>query len=207
MIIRTTQQHTHEIIHETHYSKEDKALFGFWAYLMSDCLVFACLFAVYAVLHKGTFGGPTSQELFNMPFVLVETIILLTSSFTYGLASLHAHHTSHVRKVLAWLVVTFLLGCAFVGMEVYEFVTLINEGYGPDRSAFLSAFFVLLGTHGVHVVVGLVWMVVLFIQVYRKGLSVTNVGKLSLLGIFWHFLDIIWIFIFTIVYVLGSMNI
>jgi len=195
--------HNQDPHHEVEYSKEDKALFGFWAYLMSDCLLFACLFEVYAVLKNSTFGGPTSQELFNMPFVLVQTLILLTSSFTYGLVSLHAHHTNHARKVLAWLSVTFLLGLAFLSMEIYEFMVLINEGHGPSTSAFLSAFFVLLGTHGAHVLVGLIWMAVLFVQVFKKGLTVANTGKLAVLGLFWHFLDIIWIFIFTIVYLMG----
>lgn len=185
------------------YSGEDKALFGFWAYIMSDCLLFASLFATYVVLRGSTFGGPQGQDLFNLPFVLGETLVLLTSSFTYGLVSLYAHHRLSKKLVLAWLLVTFSLGLLFIGMEVSEFASLISEGNGPDKSAFLSAFFTLLATHGLHVTAGLVWMGVLGVQVYKWGVTQEISGRLSVLGLFWHFLDIIWIFIFTIVYLMG----
>jgi cytochrome o ubiquinol oxidase subunit 3 len=196
---------SHESPHEIAHDASAKALFGFWVYIMSDCLLFASLFATYAVLHTSTFGGPSSRELFNMPFVLVETFILLTSSFTYGLVTLYAHHQNSKQKVLAWLLVTFLLGAAFVTMEVTEFSKLIHEGNGPDKSAFLSAFFTLVGTHGLHVTVGLIWMVSTFVQVWQRGVTSVTLRKLSVLGLFWHFLDIVWIFIFTIVYLMGAL--
>ncbi len=193
----------HESPHEMEHSADSKAVFGFWVYIMSDCLLFASLFATYAVLHTSTFGGLALGELFSMPFVLIETLILLTSSFTYGLVTLYAHHHNSKQKVMVWLVVTFILGAAFLGMEIAEFRTLIVEGNGPERSAALSAFFTLLGTHGLHVGIGLMWMVTLFVQVWRNGVIPVTLRKLSVLGLFWHFLDIIWIFIFTIVYLMG----
>lgn len=201
-------QHTisEDIVHQEEVrSSGGRALFGFWVYIMSDCLLFASLFATYAVLHNSTFGGPSSRELFSMPFVLTETFILLTSTFTFGLVTLYAHHKQHVTKVLAWMAVTFVLGATFLVMEVIEFRELILDGHGPDTSAFLSAFFALVGTHGLHVFVGLLWMISLFVQVWKRGISTRIVQKLSMLGLFWHFLDIIWIFIFTMVYLMGTM--
>jgi cytochrome o ubiquinol oxidase subunit 3 len=197
--------HHNETKHEGGHTEDARALFGFWVYLMSDCLLFACLFATYVVLHTSTFGGPSSRELFSLPFVLIETVILLTSSFTYGLVSLYAHHHNHKEKVLFWLAVTFFLGAAFLTMELNEFGKLIAEGNGPNRSAFLSAFFTLVGTHGLHITAGLIWMINIFVQVWRKGVTAFTLPKLSLLGLFWHFLDIIWIFIFTIVYLIGAL--
>jgi cytochrome o ubiquinol oxidase subunit 3 len=170
---------------------------------MSDCLLFASLFATYVVLRNSTFGGPSGRDLFNMPFVLTETIILLSSTFTYGLVTFYAHHKQYKSYVLSWMFATFALGLLFLVMEVSEFSSLIHDGYGPDKSAFLSAFFTLVGTHGLHVFFGLIWMVSLFVQVLKQGLSPRISQKLSMLGLFWHFLDIIWIFIFTIVYLMG----
>ncbi len=190
------------MLHETH-EEGGKALFGFWVYIMSDCLLFASLFATYVVLRNSTFGGPSGRDLFNMPFVLTETIILLSSTFTYGLVTFYAHHKQHKSYVLSWMFATFALGLLFLVMEVSEFSSLIHDGYGPDKSAFLSAFFTLVGTHGLHVFFGLIWMVSLFVQVLKQGLSPRISQKLSMLGLFWHFLDIIWIFIFTIVYLMG----
>jgi cytochrome o ubiquinol oxidase subunit III len=202
--MNTSIQHT-ENQHEMAHSANAKALFGFWIYIMSDCLLFASIFATYAVLHTSTFGGPSAQTLFSMPFVLAETLILLTSSFTYGLVTLYAHHHGNRNKVLFWLAVTFILGLAFVTMEVTEFHKLYIEGNGPGRSAFLSSFFTLVGTHGLHVTLGLVWMGSLFAQTWKNGVTAITSGKLSMLGLFWHFLDIIWIFIFTIVYLMGAI--
>lgn len=172
---------------------------------MSDCLLFASIFATYAVLHNSTFGGPTAHELFSMPFVLKETLILLVSSFTYGMVTLYAHHHNSKNKVMFWLMVTFLLGLTFVSMEVTEFSKFVGEGAGWGRSAFLSSFFTLVGTHGLHVTAGLIWMGSIFAQVWKHGVTVVTSGKLSTLGIFWHFLDIVWIFIFTIVYLMGAI--
>jgi cytochrome o ubiquinol oxidase subunit 3 len=187
------------------HEESGRALFGFWVYIMSDCLLFASIFATFAVLRNSTFGGPSARELFNMPFVLTETIILLTSTFTYGLVTFYAHHAQHVKKVLSWMVITFVLGAVFLCMEVTEFRSMILEGNGPDRSASLSAFFTLVGTHGLHVFFGLIWMGSLFVQVWKWGLTARVSQKLSMLGLFWHFLDIIWIFIFTIVYLMGVL--
>ena len=189
---------------EHHHETDARVIFGFWIYIMSDCLLFASIFATYAVLHNNTFGGPSARELFSMPFVLTETMLLLTSSFTYGLAMLAAHKSKKVG-VISWLFVTFLLGVAFLGMELTEFSTMIREGSGPDRSAFLSSFFTLVGTHGMHVFIGLMWMFALIVQVYRYGITNITFRKLTCLSLFWHFLDIVWIFVFTIVYLMGSI--
>lgn len=181
-----------------------KTVFGFWVYLMTDCVLFASLFATYAVLHGNTYGGPSGAELFSMPFVLAETVILLTSSFTAGLAIV-AMHAKRKQLVLAALVATFVLGAAFLTMELSEFAHLVAEGNSWQRSGFLSAFFTLVATHGLHITIGLLWLLVVFVQVMRKGLTPSSIQRLTLFGLFWHFLDVIWIFIFTIVYMMGVM--
>jgi cytochrome o ubiquinol oxidase subunit 3 len=183
---------------------DSRSLFGFWVYLMTDCVLFASLFATFAVLHNNTFGGPSGAQLFSLPFVLAETLILLTSSFTCGLAMLAAQK-NRKQRVLFWFGVTFLLGLAFLTMELTEFHHLAAEGNSWRRSGFLSAFFTLVGTHGLHITAGLTWMAVMMVHVIRKGLTAANVRKLTMLSMFWHFLDIIWIFIFTIVYLMGAL--
>ncbi len=183
-----------------------KTLFGFWLYLMTDCVLFASLFATYAVLHNNTFGGPSGQELFSLPFVLTETLILLTSSFTCGLAMLATHRQDR-NMVMVWLAITFALGVAFLGMELSEFRHLAAEGNSWRRSGFLSSFFTLVGTHGLHIATGLLWMCIMFVKLGRRGLNTATIRRLTLLSMFWHFLDIIWIFIFTIVYLLGAIAI
>ena len=182
----------------------EKKTLGFWIYLMTDCVLFAALFATFAVLRNGTAGGPGGAELFDMPFVLVETIILLTSSFTIGLALL-ASVRGLKKQTFGWLFVTFALGVAFLGMELYEFMMLIGEGHGPQQSAFLSSYFTLVATHGIHIAIGLLWMTVVMVQLWRRNFKKTDVNRLALLGLFWHFLDIIWIFIFSFVYLIGGM--
>lgn len=181
----------------------EKTTFGFWMYLMTDCVLFATLFAVYAVLHGNTFGGPGAAELFSLPFVLTETMLLLTSSFTSGLAILAAR-AHRVKLVLFWLGVTFALGLAFLGMELHEFAALAHEGNNWQRSGFLSAFFTLVGTHGLHILMGLLWIGVLAGQIWSRGLTVHTSRRLTLFSLFWHFLDIVWIFIFTFVYLMGA---
>jgi cytochrome o ubiquinol oxidase subunit 3 len=183
----------------------EKTIFGFWVYLMTDCVLFASLFATYAVLHSNTFGGPSGQQLFSLPYVLTETVILLTSSFTCGLGVLAAQRLAK-KQVLAWFSVTFGLGVAFLSMELTEFTHLVHDGNSWRRSGFLSSFFTLVGTHGLHITVGLIWMLVLMAKVLSHGLNPTNVKRLTLLSLFWHFLDVIWIFIFTIVYLLGAIG-
>jgi len=182
----------------------DKTLFGFWVYLMTDLLMFAVLFATYSVLHGSIYNGPSSNEIFNLPFALTETMILLVSSFTSGLGTLAAHEKSR-KFVLLWFGITFLLGLAFLGLELSEFSKLVAEGNSWHRSAFLSSFFTLVGTHGLHITTGLVWMLICMIYVATKGVTKSMVRKLTLLSLFWHFLDIVWIFIFTIVYLMGAL--
>ncbi|MGA8831347.1 MAG: cytochrome o ubiquinol oxidase subunit III [Desulfomonilaceae bacterium] len=176
--------------------------FGFWIYLMSDLILFATLFATFAVLGGAYAGGPTGKELFDLPYLLVETLLLLFSSVSYGLVML-AVHDSKKKNVLIGLAVTFLLGLGFVSMEINEFHGMIAEGHGPDISAFLSSFFTLVGTHGTHVTFGLIWMAVVIWQVAVKGLTSPVQSRLIRLSMFWHFLDIIWIGIFSIVYLMG----
>ena len=176
--------------------------FGFWIYLMSDLILFATLFATFAVLGGAYAGGPTGKELFDLPYLLGETLFLLFSSVTCGLVML-AVHDGKKRSVLIGLAVTFLLGLGFVSMEINEFHGMIAAGHGPDRSAFLSSFFTLVGTHGIHVTFGLIWMAVVIAQVAVKGLTSPVQSRLMRLSMFWHFLDIIWIGIFSIVYLTG----
>ena len=182
----------------------EKVAFGFWVYLMTDLLMFATLFAAYAALREATFGGPPAGELFELPGALAETFILLTSSFTCGLAML-AVNGNRIKEAMNWFVMTFVLGASFLGLELAEFSGFIATGNGPDRSAFLSSFFTLVGTHGLHIFVGLLWMAVILFQVKQKGLTPFNISKLERLSLFWHFLDIVWIFIFTTVYLMGHV--
>ena len=183
---------------------ETSTLLGFWLYLMSDCLIFASLFAGYGVLGRSYAGGPTGAELFELPLVAVNTAFLLFSSLTYGLAMI-AMLKRNKAQVIRWLGATGLLGVAFVSLEMYEFVHLIHEGAGPGRSAFLSSFFALVGTHGLHVTFGIIWLVVLVLQVNKLGLTPENCRRLLCLSMFWHFLDVVWIGVFTFVYLLGVM--
>jgi cytochrome o ubiquinol oxidase subunit 3 len=178
--------------------------FGFWLYLMSDLILFGTLFATFVVLGRNYAGGPTGKELFDLPYLLGETLLLLFSSITYGLVML-AVHDGRKKWVLIGLAVTFLLGLGFVSMEIIEFHGMIAEGVGPDRSAFLSSFFTLVGTHGAHVTFGLIWMAVMISQVAVKGLTSPVQSRLIRLSMFWHFLDIVWIGIFSIVYLMGVM--
>jgi cytochrome o ubiquinol oxidase subunit 3 len=196
-------QSAHAAEHE-HHDAGGNSVFGFWIYLMSDCILFATLFATYAVLSGSFAGGPTGKDIFELPYVLVETFCLLLSSVTYGFAML-AMHKGNQSGVMKWLAVTFLFGAAFIGMEINEFSHLIAEGFGPDRSAFLSGFFALIGTHGLHVFSGLVWMIVLMVQVAQNGLTATNQTRLMCLSLFWHFLDVVWICVFTVVYLMGVL--
>lgn len=182
-----------------------KGVFGFWTYLMTDCILFASLFATYAVLHNNTNGGLPGGQLFSLPYVLTETVILLTSSFTCGLGILSLQHRKK-NKVLAWFGTTFVLGLTFLIMELSEFSHLVHSGNSWRRSGFLSSYFTLVGTHGLHITIGLIWMLVLMFLVVRRGLTKGTIRRLTYLSMFWHFLDIIWIFIFTIVYLRGAIQ-
>jgi cytochrome o ubiquinol oxidase subunit 3 len=192
------------MIHEA--EADDRTMFGFWIYLMTDLLMFAVLFAVFAVLRNGTNGGPGAVDLLNPDLALAETLLLLTSSFTVGIGMIAAWQGKK-DQVMLWFGTTFLLGIAFLGIELYEFYELIHEGHTMQSSAFLSAFFVLLSTHGLHIASGLLWMAIILVFVARRGLSRSNVRKLALLSLFWHFLDIVWIFIFTVVYLMPFIGV
>lgn len=187
------------------HQPDDKSLLGFWIYLMTDCILFGSLFATYIVLHNNTFGGPSGNILFDMPPILVETLLLLTSSFTCGLAMI-AVRRRNTRLSLLWFGFTFVLGALFLLMELTEFSQLITEGNSWQRSGFLSSFFTLVGTHGLHITIGLLWLVVMGWKLIQQGFTSNIVRRLTLFSMFWHFLDIIWIFIFTFVYLMGEMQ-
>ena len=177
---------------------------GFWIYLMSDCLIFAILFAVYAVLGRSYAAGPSGADLFDLQLVALNTAMLLLSSLTFGFAMLEAQR-KRLGAAIAWLLVTALFGLAFLGIELYEFAHLIHVGAVPQRSAFLSAFFTLVGTHGLHVTFGIIWLVTLVFQLKKHGLIPENRRRLMCLSMFWHFLDLIWIAVFTFVYLMGVL--
>ncbi len=182
----------------------DRLMFGFWVYLMTDLLMFAVLFACYAVLHGNTNGGESGRQLFSLPLALAETLILLTSSFTCGIAMIAARQRNKVQTLI-WFGITFAFGLAFLSIELSEFTKFIHEGHTLQSSAFLSSFFVLVGTHGLHITSALLWMAITMIFVMRRGLNKHMIRKLSYLSLFWHFLDIVWIFIFTIVYLMARV--
>jgi cytochrome o ubiquinol oxidase subunit 3 len=196
---------TFYLAEEEHHAAGGGTLLGFWIYLMSDALIFATLFATYGVLSSSFAGGPRPREIFELPLVAVNTGLLLVSSITYGMAMIDMQ-AGRKRAVQAWLAVTALFGAGFIGIELYEFGNLIAEGATPQRSAFLSAFFTLVGTHGLHVTFGLIWIGVMLAQVARRGLSVENRRRLVCLGMFWHLLDVVWIGVFTFVYLLGALR-
>jgi cytochrome o ubiquinol oxidase subunit III len=188
-----------------HHEEGASTMLGFWIYLMSDCLIFAMLFASWGVYGRSTAGGPNAAELFDLKLVALNTAMLLFSSITYGFAMI-AGEEGKKSATLGWLFVTLLFGAGFLGIELYEFYHLIHEGAGPQTSAFLSSFFALVGTHGLHVFFGSVWLVVLMVQVTQRGLIPANMRRLACLSLFWHFLDVVWIGVFTFVYLLGSMQ-
>lgn len=183
----------------------EKTNIGFWIYIMTDCVLFATLFATYAVLHNNTFGGPSGSEIFKLPYVLTETLVLLTSSFTCGLGILAAQRKDK-NKVLVLFGATFLLGVAFLVLELTEFRHLVITGDSWSKSGFLSSYFTLVGTHGLHITIGLLWMAFLMVKLFTSGFTSANIRRLTLLSVFWHFLDLIWIFIFTIVYLMGAIS-
>lgn len=189
--------------HEHHDTGENTTL-GFWVYLMSDVLIFATLFVTFVVLAGATNGGPAGKDLFDLSFVAWETALLLCSSLTFGLGMISMHQKK-VGQMFFWLVVTWLLGAGFMVMEIWEFNHLIHQGYGPGHSAFLSAFFALVGTHGLHVSAGMLWLLVMFVQLKQNGLTQTNKTRMACLSLFWHFLDLIWIGVFSVVYLKGAI--
>ncbi|MEN3274743.1 MAG: cytochrome o ubiquinol oxidase subunit [Massilia sp.] len=190
--------------HVRDHHPENGTLLGFWIYLMSDCLLFASLFAAYAVLGRNYAGGPSGVELFDLSLIAINTAFLLVSSLTFGFAMISAQ-AKNLAKTQLWLGVTGVLGACFLALEIYEFYHLIHQGAGPARSAFLTAFFSLVGTHGLHVLFGIVWLVTLMFQLPKHGITPENMRRLSCLSMFWHFLDVVWIFVFTFVYLMGVL--
>ncbi len=187
---------------DPHQDTFSKTVLGFWLYLMTDCLIFASLFCVYAILHQNTFGGPSAKEIFSLSTAFAETMILLFSSVTCGFAMLLSLKKKK-NQVITWLAISFLLGASFIGLELHEFADFVREGYSWKRSAFLSSYFGLVGTHGLHVSIGLLWMVIMIGQVLWLGINVDTFRRLVVFSLFWHFLDVVWIFIFTFVYLMG----
>ena len=177
--------------------------YGFWIFILSDFVLFSGLFATYAVLSGNTAGGPTGRELFNLTNVFIETMCLLLSSYTCGLAALSAERRQADRFFL-FALLTFVLGAAFLTIESLEFAEMVASGAGPSRSAFLSAFFALVGAHGAHVTAGLIWLIYMVVQVAAKGLRPVVLRRVLCWSLFWHALDIVWVGVFTLVYLMGS---
>lgn len=184
--------------------EDDTKIFGFWVYLMTDLVIFAVLFATFIVLRNNTFGGPSGRDLFELPSAFAQTLLLLTSSFTCSLMTL-AVHRKQKNWAMFWLLVTFALGVSFLVLELSEFSKFVHAGATPQKSAFLSAFFTLVGTHGFHISLGLLWMIVAMSRIWTRNFSAPDVSRLFRLAYFWHFLDVVWIFIFTIVYGMGHL--
>ncbi|MES2327594.1 MAG: cytochrome o ubiquinol oxidase subunit III [Pseudomonadota bacterium] len=202
----------------THHGSEDTGLgqrgpasksivvpYGFWLFVLSDMVLFSALFATYASLVHATDGGPTTNQLFDRRLVAVETLALLASSFVCGLAMIMAKRRN-MAWTQGWLVVTGLLGLVFLSIELFEFAKMIGEGAGPQRSAFLSSFFTLVGCHGVHVTAGLLWLGTMMAQIWAKGFREDIMRRLLCFSVFWHALDIIWVGIFTIIYLIGTLS-
>lgn len=185
-------------------SNESLKIVGFWIFLATDMLLFGCLFATYLVVRTHTDGGPTPIQIFDIPGFTYETLLLLTSSFTGGLSTL-AMRNGNKKWLMVWLVITILLGLGFIGLEIREFAADVAVGATMQRSAFLSAFFTLVGTHGSHVSIGLVWMFLTFLQVARKGITSITARKVFVVNLYWHFLDVVWVFIFSVVYLSGRV--
>ena len=194
----------HDAHHEEHHDTGRMTTLGFWIYLMTDCILFASFFATYAVLFMNTAGGVSGKDIFDLNLIAGGTAALLLSSITFGFAMISAYKKNKGGTLL-WLAITFLFGVAFIGIELYEFNHLIHAGNGPSASAFLTAFFSLVGLHGLHVTAGLLWITVLFIDVAKRGLQDRTVTRLGCLSLFWHFLDVIWICVFSFVYLMGAM--
>jgi cytochrome o ubiquinol oxidase subunit 3 len=201
-VSNTNAPSSHFYVRDHH--PENGTLLGFWIYLMSDCLIFACLFATYAVLGRNYAGGPTGAEIFELPVVALNTSLLLFSSITYGFAMLMMQKKD-LAATMIWLAITGLFGAGFIYFELAEFTHLILAGAGPQRSGFLTSFFALVGTHGLHVSFGIVWLITLMFQLKKHGLTAANKRRLMCLSMFWHFLDVVWIGVFTFVYLMGVL--
>lgn len=193
-----------------HTTKKDnsyinKTIFGFWLYIMSDCILFASLFATHAVLSSNHYIYLSlNKNIFNLTLIFLETCCLLFSSLTYSKSMIYAN-AMNIQELKKWLIITLLLGVFFINIEIYEFYHLILHHYTPCSNAFFSSFFILVGTHGIHVIAGLIWIIIMIIHISCKGLTKINLNRLKCLSLFWHFLDIIWICVFTEVYLIGIL--
>jgi len=187
------------------HEQDSLRIFGFWVFLVTDMLLFACVFSTYIILYTRTNLGPGPHQLFDVRGFTAETLILLTSSFTSGIGT-YAMRRGHRNALLGWLIVTWILGACFIGLEASEFVTDVVNGATMSRSAFLSAFFTLVGMHGCHVSFGLLWMLSVMIQLGLKGITHVTARKVFIVGLYWHFLDVVWVFIFTVVYLFGELS-
>jgi cytochrome o ubiquinol oxidase subunit 3 len=188
---------------DSHHDVYSKTIFGFWVYLLTDFMLFATFFAVHAVLFDSNHGGPTGKQLFVLPFTLIQSILLLSASFTSGIGGVCAHRRNK-SGVIFFFLLTFLLGMVFMGMEMSEFSHLIKSGNSWQRSAFLSSFFNLVGMHGLHMIFALLWTLVLLVPVFRFGITDVSVKRLTCLKMFWQFINIVWVFIFSLVYLMGG---
>jgi len=193
-------EHVQHIEHVEDDSKE----FGFWIYIMTDLVIFGTIFAAYIILRNNTFGGPSGKDIFSMPLALTETLILLASSFSCSLG-MYEIHRENKKGALCWFLITFVLGLAFLVIEIVEFAHFIHAGHGPQKSAFLSSYFTLVGTHGTHIFFGLLWMLVAMVRIAIRPLVASSVSRIFRMALFWHFLDFVWIFIFTVVYGMGHL--
>ncbi len=189
--------------HGQDHDAAESMMFGFWLFLMSDAILFGMVFATYVASVTATAGGPGPRALYNIQSVFIETLLLLTSSFTFGMASLALKYKHGTRRLIGWLVVTLTLGVAFLGFEAHDFIRMFAKGGVPSRSGFLSAFFDLVPLHGLHVTAGCIWIICLIGQIARYGLDRQVKLGIMRLGLFWHFLDIVWIAIFSVVYLRG----
>ena len=190
--------------HDRHHNSDATDIFGFWLYIMTDCILFASLFATFLVLHHPGAVGPPLKPLIDLPYVLLETLFLLASNFTYCLA-IFGLNKNKLSAVIFWLILTFMLGSGFVIMEAKEFIHLSVEGYVWNLSGAASTFFTLVGTHGFHVTIGLLWILIMIIQLLIFNIDRDVIRRMVYLGLFWNFLDIVWIFLFTIVYLMGTI--
>lgn len=179
---------------------------GFWLFLGAETVLFGTLFSAFLALrHQVGDGNPTSQELFELPMVAAATFILLFSSLT-SVFAIQAMHTNKVKAMIIWLIVTIVLGFGFLGLEVYEFNHYVSEGHKFSTSAFSTSFYTLVGFHGAHVLFGVIWIAILIAQIFKKGLNVVTAPKIYVAGIYWHFIDVVWVFIFTVVYLMGKVG-
>lgn len=194
----------HEAYPDPHHDPFTKTLFGFWVYLMTDFMMFACLFATYAVLEKSTFGGPSARDLFDLSFVSIQSLFLLAASTASGFAS-RAAHLRKPKAVMLLFSLVFLFGLAFFWMQASELIRLESIGYSWKKSAFLSAYFTLIGTHAVHMFFALLWIPVFLAPIPRRGIDEDSLRRLTCLRLFWQFLNVVWIFIFTVVYLMGGV--